>query len=106
MPCKGRGLTFQILLDLLSSSTVIDLHVVVYAFRIFGSLANCKYKKKNLKLQVSAGNSFLGLNICNNVLLSMNLQVQETKPEKAPRLCLNPAACQLDIFPQKRKLSG
>jgi hypothetical protein len=67
---------------------------VVYTLRIFGSLAYCKYKKKKKqKTKVtSAGNGFLGLTICKNMSLSMNLQVQETKYEKEPRLCLNPTA--------------
>lgn len=102
---KG-GLTFKFLLDMLSSSTVIDLNLLTYISRTFGSLACWKWKKKNYSYKKAQETTFLRLNVHSNVLLSMNLEVQETKHEKEPRLCLNPTAWQLGIFSQKRKLSG
>lgn len=99
------GLTFKFLLDMLSSSTVIDLNLLIYISRTFGSLACWKWKKKNQIYKKAQETAFLRLNVHSNVLLSMNLEVQETKHEKEPRLCLNPTAWQLGIFSQK-KLSG
>lgn len=53
---KG-GLTFKFLLDMLSSSTVIDLNLLIYIKNIWKPCL-LEVKKEKLKLQESTGNGF------------------------------------------------